>query len=366
MVTTEQVLETLKDVMDPELHRSIVDLGMVRDIVIEADRVAFTLALTVAGCPMRNQMAHAAGQALKALPGVETVEISFGVMNEQERRAATGGNQPQPSKLAAFNRVGQMIAVMSGKGGVGKSSVTGLLAAALQRKGFKTGVLDADITGPSIPRLFGLARGDVRGSDLGMLPAVSRGGVRAMSINLFVESEDDPVILRGPMISGTILQFWNEVIWGKLDYLLVDMPPGTADASITAMRNLPLTGVILVTTPQELAAMVVKKGVNMLKRLDVPILGIVENMSYFPCPETGVRHEVFGPGHAQEIAEAAGAPLLARLPINPQVAAAADAGQIESIRQPEIEELAAKLPAPVFAAPVFPANFGPLPGMKPE
>lgn len=361
MITPEQVLQTLQPVMDPELHRSIVDLGMVRDIVITDGKVAFTLALTVAGCPMRNQMARAAEMALMELPGVKSVEVTFGVMNAEERRAATGGNQPQPSKLAAFNRVGQMIAVMSGKGGVGKSSVTGLLAAALQRAGRKVGVLDADITGPSVPRLFGLQRGDVRGSDLGMLPAVTRTGIRAMSINLFVESEDTPVILRGPLISGTILQFWNEVIWGKLDTLLVDMPPGTSDASLTVMRNLPLTGVILVTTPQELAAMVVRKGVNMLKQLDVPILGVVENMSYYPCPETGVRHEIFGPGHAQEIADAAGAPVLARLPIDPAVTAAADAGQIESVVLPEIEALAAQIPAPVFAPPVAPPGFGPLP-----
>jgi Mrp family chromosome partitioning ATPase len=365
-LTPEQVLQALSPVMDPELHRGIVDLGMVRDIVIDGGSVAFTLALTVVGCPMRNQMARAAEAALMALNGVEQVDVTFGVMNEEERRAATGGQQPRPSKLAAFNRVGQMIAVMSGKGGVGKSSVTAMLAAALQRRGFKVGVLDADITGPSVPRLFGLARGDVRGSDMGMLPAISRGGIRAMSINLFVDAEDTPVILRGPLISGTILQFWNEVIWGKLDYLLVDMPPGTSDASLTVMRNLPLSGVILVTTPQELAAMVVRKGVNMLKQLNVPILGVVENMSYFPCPETGVRHEIFGPGHSQEIAAAANAPLLARLPLDPKITAAADAGQIEAVTLAEMEALAAKMPAPVFAPPTFPAEFGPLPNFNPS
>lgn len=357
MPSKEQVMNALQTVMDPELHRNIVELGMVRDLKIENGKVAFTLALTVVGCPMRNQMAANAEKVLKLLDGVTAVEITFGAMTEEERRSVTGGQQPMP-KLAGFNRVGQMIAVMSGKGGVGKSSVTAMMAAALTRRGFRVGVIDADITGPSIPRLFGLKHGEVRGSEMGILPAVTAGGIRAMSINLFVKEEDAPVILRGPMISGTINQFWNEVIWGKLDYLLVDLPPGTSDAALTVIQNLPLNGVLLVTTPQELASMVVRKGVNMLKQLNVPILGVIQNMSYYPCPDSGKRHEIFGPGHAEEIAQLAGCEVWARLPIDPQIAALGDAGRIETVDLPEMRAASERMPAPVFAAapPVLPVN----------
>ncbi len=355
MITKNEILQALEAVMDPELHRNIVELGMVRDVQVEGGKVAFTLTLTIIGCPMRDQMKRNAERVLRALPGVEEVSITFAAMSEEERRKITGG-QPAPlPKLAGFNRAGQMIAVMSGKGGVGKSSVTAMLAVALTRRGFKVGVLDADITGPSIPRLFGLKHGEVRGSEMGMLPAVTRSGIRAMSLNLFVKAEDDALILRGPMITGTINQFWNEVIWGKLDYLLVDLPPGTSDAALSVIHNLPLTGALLVTTPQELAAMVVKKGVNMLKRLNVPVIGVVQNMSYFSCPDCGARHQIFGKGHAAEIAEAAGTNVWAELPINPQIAALGDAGQIEALELAEMDALAAHVPAPVFAAPVPPA-----------
>ncbi len=351
MLTKDEVMKALEQVQDPELHRNIVDLGMVRDLKIEDGKVSFTMALTVAGCPLRNQMSANAERVLKSLPGVKTVAITFGAMTDEERRKLTGGQQPQMPKLAAFNRVGQLIAVMSGKGGVGKSSVTAMLATALTRKGYKVGVLDADITGPSIPRLFGLKIGDVRGNELGILPVSTRTGIRAISINLFVKEEDAPVILRGPMINGTINQFWNEVIWGKLDYLLVDLPPGTSDAALSVVQNLPLTGVLLVTTPQDLAAMVVRKGVNMLKQLNVPILGVVQNMSYYTCPDCSAKHEIFGPGHADEIARAAGTSVWARLPIDPRITELGDTGRIEELDLPEMAEMAEKMPAPVFAAP---------------
>jgi ATP-binding protein involved in chromosome partitioning len=355
MPSKEEVMKALEQVQDPELHRNIVDLGMVRDLKLTGSKVSFTLALTVVGCPMRNQMAQNAEKVLKGLPGIKQVEVTFGSMTEEERRKLTSGGQNQMPKLAAFNRVGQMIAVMSGKGGVGKSSVTALLAIALRRKGFSVGILDADITGPSIPRLFGLKHGDIRGSEMGMLPAITKSGIRAISINLFVEEEDQPVILRGPVISGTINQFWNEVIWGKLDYLLIDMPPGTSDAALTVIRSLPINGVVLVTTPQQLAGMVVRKGVNMLKQLEVPIWGVVENMSYFPCPDTGTRHEIFGPGHSDEIAQLAGSSVWTKLPIDPRLTALADAGQIEQIELAEMDEMMKNIPAPAFKPVVAPA-----------
>jgi len=355
MIEKDDLLKALEAVMDPELHRNIVELGMVRNVQVQGEKVSFTLTLTVMGCPMRNQMKQNAERVLLSLPGVKEVAITFAAMSEEERRKITGG-QPAPlPKLAGFNRAGQMIAVMSGKGGVGKSSVTAMLAVALARRGFKVGILDADITGPSIPRLFGLKHGEVRGSEMGMLPAITRTGIRAMSLNLFVKAEDDALIVRGPMITGTINQFWNEVIWGKLDYLLVDLPPGTSDAALSVIHNLPLNGVLLVTTPQELAAMVVKKGVNMLKQLNVPVLGVVQNMSYFACPDCGTRHAIFGAGHAAEIAHAAGASVWAELPIDARIAALGDAGQIETLELAEMDALASRVPAPVFAPPVPPA-----------
>lgn len=366
---TEAVWDVLSRVNDPEIGKPITELDMVERVAVGEDGHAqVKVLLTIAGCPMRGTIEHDVHAALQSVEGLTGLDLEFGVMSDEQRAELKtklrGGVREREIPFAKDGNLTQVILVASGKGGVGKSSVTALLAVALQRRGFKVGVLDADITGPSVPRLFGLARGDVRGSDLGMLPAITRTGIRAISINLFVENEDAPVILRGPMISGTILQFWNDVIWGKLDYLLVDMPPGTSDASLTVMRNLPLNGVVLVTTPQELAGMVVRKGANMLKQLNVKVLGVVENMSYYPCPETGTRHEIFGPGHGAEIAAAVGVPLLARLPIDPQVTAAADAGEIESVTLAEADALAAQMPAPVFAPPNFPASFGPLPERK--
>jgi len=347
MPAENEILSALRRVLDPELGRNIVDLGMVRDLsVTQAGAVRFTLAFTIRGCPLREQILKSARQTVEAVPGVTGVEIVAGEMTPEERRAVFGGTPPAPPKLAQFNQIKRVVAVMSGKGGVGKSSVTALLACALARRGLKVGVLDADITGPSIPRLFGLPSGGVEGNDMGILPPITTEGVRVMSVNLLVRGEDDPIVWRGPMISGTIKQFWAEVIWGKLDVLLVDLPPGTSDATLTVMQSLPVNGVVLVTTPQELAAMVVRKAVNMLNQLTIPVVGLVENMSYFACPETGIQHAVFGPSHAQEIADLVGIPAWTRLAIDPQIAVAGDNGQIGTLRLAEIEGLAEKLAQP--------------------
>lgn len=226
MPSQEQVLEALRAVMDPEIGRNIVDLNMVRNIKIHKNgRVEFELALTIIGCPMKNHMAENARSALMRLEGVREVEIKFTEMSEEDRKAIFGNRQEQLPKINAFNRIGQVIAVMSGKGGVGKSSITALLATGLVRAGQKVGIMDADITGPSIPKLFGLPAGGLRGSEQGILPAVTDLGVRAMSTNLLVANENDAVIWRGPMIAGVIRQFWTDVLWGKLDTLLIDLPP---------------------------------------------------------------------------------------------------------------------------------------------
>ncbi|HHY88258.1 MAG TPA: Mrp/NBP35 family ATP-binding protein [Chloroflexi bacterium] len=344
MISENEALQALRGVMDPELHRSIVDLGMVKDLTISDDgKVAFTLALTIQGCPMRESMAKNARAALLALPGVNEVEVTFGVMDPEQRKAIFGAQAGPLPRLNGFNRIGKVIAVMSGKGGVGKSSVTALLAAELARQGYKVGVLDADITGPSIPKLFGLPPGGLRGGEAGMLPAVAPLGIRVVSTNLMVTKEDTAVIWRGPVISATIRQFWEQTLWGRLDVLLVDLPPGTGDATLTVVQSLPLDGVLLVTSPQQLAAMVVRKAVRMLQQMRIPILGVVENMSYFTCPDTGHRHEIFGPSHAGEIAEAAGVDVIARLPINPEIATLGDAGKAAEVRLETLAELAGGL-----------------------
>ncbi|MHB8926595.1 MAG: Mrp/NBP35 family ATP-binding protein [Bacillota bacterium] len=238
-----------------------------------------------------------------------------------------------------LSHVRSVVAVMSGKGGVGKSLVTGMLATALARQGRKVGILDADITGPSIPKMFGLGPG-VDGSEFGLMPPTTGLGTRIMSINLLLDQEDVPVIWRGPLIAGAIKQFWTDVVWGDLDVLLVDLPPGTSDAPLTVMQSLPLSGVVVVSTPQDLAGMVVRKAVKMAGQMNIPVLGVVENMSYFVCPDSGKRHEIFGPSRGEELAKAADAPLLARLPIDPQLAMLCDAGRVEEYRSEEAEGMA--------------------------
>ncbi len=332
MTTTDQLLKVLEKVNDPELGRNIVELGMVRDLTISPEgAVSFTLALTIPGCPMKSQMERDARLALMTVDGVSDVKITFGVMSEEERKKIFANAQPQLPKLNEFNHVGKVIAVLSGKGGVGKSSVTALLANGLVKAGKKVGILDADITGPSIPRLFGLPAGGLKGSDQGILPAITETGIKVVSTNLMVPNENAAVIWRGPMITGIIQQFWRDVLWGNLDVLLVDLPPGTSDAALTVMQSLPVNGVVLVSTPQQLAGMVVRKADSMLKQLNIPVLAVVENMSFYPCPDTGKAHYIFGESHVAELAEAVQAKLIVQMPIDPRVAEAGDAGKIEEI-----------------------------------
>jgi len=217
---------------------------------------------------------------------------------------------------------------MSGKGGVGKSLVAGLTAVALKRQGYEVGVLDADITGSSIPKMFGITTRPA-GSDTGILPVLSRSGMEIMSMNLLLPQEDDAVIWRGPLISKAITQFWEDVVWGKLDYLVVDLPPGTADASLTVMQTLPISGVIIVFTPQDLVDMIVRKAVNMAQKMDKPVLGVVENMSYLYVPEIDKRIELFGKSRGEEMAQAAKTTLLGQLPIDPELARLCDEGEVE-------------------------------------
>lgn len=237
-----------------------------------------------------------------------------------------------------FSSIKHVIGIVSGKGGVGKSLVTSELAVKLSRKGYKVGILDADITGPSIPKVFGIHEQAV-GSDDGIFPAQTPEGIKIISINLMLGSEEDPVIWRGPVIAGVVKQFWNEVIWGELDYLLVDMPPGTGDVPLTVFQSLPVDGVIIVTSPQELVEMIVKKAYNMAKMMNVPVLGLVQNMSYLLCPDCGRLIYIYGEGKGDQMAKELAIPSYASLPIDPSIASLCDAGRIEDFDHPYLDAM---------------------------
>jgi len=311
MVNEEQIKETLERVLVPAVKRSIVGLNMVREVTISDKRVKVTLASTGLIVGAQDWIKNKAKEAIETLPEVNEVEVAFA-----------------EAKPAELNKIGHTLAVMSGKGGVGKSLVASLAAVALKRQGYNVGILDADITGPSIPKMFGITTRP-GGSESGILPVLSRSGIEIMSINLLLPSEDDAVIWRGPLIGNTIKQFGEEVLWGKLDYLMIDLPPGTADAPLTVMQSFPVSGVIIVFTPQHLVEMIVRKAVNMAQKMDKPVLGVVENMSYLYVPEIDKKIELFGKSSAEEMAQAAGAPLLGQLPIDPDLAKLCDEGNIE-------------------------------------
>jgi len=343
LVTVEQIEEALQSVMDPELGRNIVDLGMVRDIAIVDKQVTFTFALTTLACPLRGQMVDEAKAEIAKLDPSLQVDVHLTEMSEAEKRKVLGREEGDEKPLAEkLNEIAHIVAVMSGKGGVGKSSVAALLAVALRRQGKRVGVLDADITGPSIPKMFGLHDRPFVGP-FGLMPAQTRTGIKVMSINLLLQDETQAVIWRGPLIGGAIRQFWSEVYWHDLDYLVIDLPPGTSDASLTVMQTIPLNGVLMVTSPQDLAGMVVRKAAQMAIQLNVPLLGLVENMSYTICPHCGEQHEIFGPSRAGQTALQIGAPLLGCLPIDPALATLCDAGQVEDYPTEAFAEVADKV-----------------------
>lgn len=244
--------------------------------------------------------------------------------------------------LHPFSSVKKVIGVISGKGGVGKSLVTSTLAVTMNRKEKKTAILDADITGPSIPKAFNIHT-RAKGSDDGIYPETSETGIDIMSINLLLENETDPVIWRGALISGTVKQFWTDVIWANEDYMFVDMPPGTGDVALTVFQSIPIDGIIIVTSPQELVSMIVAKAVKMAQMMNVPILGIVENMSYFMCPDCGKKHKIFGESDIDKIAEQYNTAVLAKLPIDPELAKAVDNGTVENFEGDYMAEAAEKI-----------------------
>lgn len=246
-------------------------------------------------------------------------------------------NNPQ-SMIEPFNEsssVKKVIGVVSGKGGVGKSMVTASLAVAMRKAGFEVGIMDADITGPSIPKMFGL-HGPAYGTDDGLYPMPAKDGTKIMSINLLVDDEEAPVIWRGPVIGGAVKQFWTDVIWGDLDYLFVDMPPGTGDVPLTVFQSIPVDGIIIVTSPQELVQLIVKKAYHMAEQMHIPVLGIVENFSYFKCPDCGKEISIFGESHVDEAAAKLSLPVLGKLPIDPGLAKAADEGRFHETENPHL------------------------------
>lgn len=313
MPKEELIKESLDSILVPSVNRSLKGLNIIRKIDVNNGRVTINLASPALDEDTQNWIKIKIKETIEKLPEVTEVEANF--------------IECSPKDL---NEITSVIAVMSGKGGVGKSLVTGILATALARQGKDVGILDADITGPSIPKMFGISNSRPIGNEAGILPVLSNSGITIMSLNLLLAHEDDAVIWRGPLIAGAIKQFWEEVLWGKLDYLLVDLPPGTADASLTVMQSLPLSGVVIVFSPQELAAMVVRKSVQMAQKMGVPILGVVENMSYLVLPDSGKKLEIFGKSKAGDMAKAAGAPLLGQIPIDPELAKLSDEGKIES------------------------------------
>ena len=333
MVTEEQIRQSLEQVLVPGVKRSIEGLNLIRDIAISDQKVKIGLASTALNENTQDWIKAKAKEAVEKAPDVNEVTVEF--------------SEAKPSEL---NEISHILAVISGKGGVGKSLVASLAAVALKRQGSEVGILDADITGPSIPKMFGITARP-SGSNTGILPVLSRSGIVVMSINLLLPSEDDAVIWRGPLIGNTIKQFGEEVLWGKLDYLIIDLPPGTADAALTVMQSFPISGVIVVFTPQDLVEMIVRKAVNMAQKMGKRVLGVVENMSYLYVPEIDKKIEVFGKSRAEQMAGAAKAPLLGRLPIDPELAKLCDEGNIERYDSEIVtklgESLAQVLPAEV-------------------
>lgn len=311
MATEAQVRESLEAIPVPTVKRSIVAMHLVRQVTTSDNKVNVTLASTGLSEDSQVWVKARTREVLEHLPGVDDTTVEY-----------------VDAKAKDLNQIDHIVAVMSGKGGVGKSLVSSLLAIALNRKGQEVGILDADITGPSIPKMFGL-NARPSGNETGLLPVLSRSGIEVMSINLLLPGEDDAVIWRGPLIGNTIKQFGEDVLWGKLDYLIVDLPPGTADAPLTLMQSFPISGIVVVFTPQDLVEMIVRKAVNMARKMEKRVLGVVENMSYLYIPELDKRIEIFGRSRGEETARVVGAPLLGQLPIDPELARLCDEGGIE-------------------------------------
>jgi len=321
MLKEKQIRDELKQVLVPGVKRSITDMNLIREVAITEKTINISLATTGLNESAQNLIQTKSRDIIEKLPGSNGLQITFINARAEE-----------------LNKIGHIIAVMSGKGGVGKSLVSGLTAIALKRQGYEVGIMDADITGPSIPKMFGIVERP-NFTDNVLLPVLTSSGIEIMSINLLLPDEEEAIIWRGPLIGNTIKQFGNDVLWGKLDYLIIDLPPGTADAPLTVMQSFPISGVIIVFTPQDLVEMIVKKAVNMARKMNKPILGLVENMSYLYVPEIDKKIEIFGKSRAEEMAKFAGAPLMAQIPLDIELVKLCDHGEIERYNSEIVDRL---------------------------
>lgn len=338
-----EIYQLLKTLKHPEMkEQNLVDLGMIANILMDAKMIKVILALPKLDVPIKNDLINLIKITIAQTEKTRGVDVESIEMNPQQRMRFFELSHEAQKNIPHKRKVGKIIAVMSGKGGVGKSSITGLLASSLCRKGLRVGILDADITGPSIPMLFGLTASPQE-SEYGIVPVVSASGIKIISINLLLPNADQPVVWRGPLISKTIKQFWEDIIWDELDFLVVDLPPGTADAALTVMQSLPLDGVLLVTSPQDLSGMVVRKAANMIKMIQVPLLGIVENMSHVVCPNCGQQIELFGPSKAEKTSKLIGTQILGSFPIDPSLAVLCDTGYIENYNNDILENITSQV-----------------------
>jgi Mrp family chromosome partitioning ATPase len=357
LIDKNSIVNSLRGVLDPEIGISIVDLNMVREVSIEGSHVKVTIALTVAHCPLAKTLQADVEKALRRSNEiksvtVETTAMSKTELNELRTSLQSRATQPRPERGngpgPGIDRLGKrelrnIIAIVSGKGGVGKSFVTSMLAVQLRRLGYEVGVLDADLTGPSIAKVFGLRDRPSKSPSGRITPVLTRTGIKVMSINLVLDDPEMPVIWRGPIVNSVIRQLYWDVEWGSLHYLLVDLPPGTSDAPLTVFQSLPLDGVIVVSSPQELASLIVTKAVNMAKKMNAELLGLVENMSYLKCPHCGEVINIFGEPKGEKLSKQLEIPFLGSVPVDPVIAELSDHGQIEDYSPPVLQTLTDEL-----------------------
>lgn len=322
-ITKEQVLDALRSVMDPDLKRDVVSLGFIKELQIEGGRVSFIMELTTPACPLKEQLTTAAEQAVRGIAGVSEVQVKV------TSKVSTHRVQMEGEILPGVRNI---VAIASGKGGVGKSTVCVSLAVALARTGARVGLLDTDIYGPSIPIMMGVKE-QPELKEQKLIP-ITRYGVKLMSIG-FLISEDTPLIWRGPMVMKAVEQLLTDVDWGELDYLMIDLPPGTGDVQLTLAQRVPMTGAVIVTTPQDVALLDVVRGISMFKKLNVPILGIIENMSFFQCPHCGERTEIFSHGGGEAASRKLDVPFLGEVPIDLKTRTGGDTGRPVVIEDPE-------------------------------
>ncbi|MBE9527916.1 MAG: iron-sulfur cluster carrier protein ApbC [Proteobacteria bacterium] len=339
-ITETQVLEALSEVMDPELNKSLVSLNMIRDVLIEESNVRFSLILTTSACPLKKQIEDSARVAVEAIAGVGTVIIDMGA----EVPKAKG----LPDKKA-IPGIKNIIAVASGKGGVGKSTVAVNLALSLSKEGAAVGILDADVFGPSVPMMMGVHEQPQSTEDEKIIP-IKSNGIEIMSVG-FMLDEETPLIWRGPLVMQLVKQFLTGVVWGELDYLVIDLPPGTGDVQLTLVQTVPVTGVVIVTTPQDIALLDARRAIKMFGEVNVPIIGIAENMSYFVCPHCSEKTEIFSHGGGEKTSERYNVPLLGHIPLDPSIREGGDSGspivvaEPDSVQAKAIAEIAGRVAA---------------------